>query len=187
MTLSELGWNEHFASPYAAWQDKPDVRPGRVGLIAANIERLGLTDAVAVVVQDGRHPALRPGTFDHVLVDAPCSGLGTLRRNPEARWRLTPAALATFPARQLALLVTYAPLCAVGGRLVYATCTILEDENEKVIERFLAERSDFVRVPVKEVWGKPLAEKVGDGLSLRLFPHRHDTDGFYAAILRRVG
>ena len=70
----------------------------------------------------------------------PCSGIGTLRRNPEARWRLTPQAIAGFPARQLALLVTYAPLCAVGGRLIYATCTILEQENEKVVERFLAER-----------------------------------------------
>ncbi len=120
-----------------------------------------------------------------MLVDAPCSGLGTLRRNPEARWRLTPQAIAGFPARQLALLVTYAPLCAVGGRLIYATCTILEQENDKVVERFLAERPDFVRVPVKEIWGRELGEKVGDGLTLRLLPQTHDTDGFYAAVLRR--
>ena len=82
--------------------------------------------------------------------------------------------------------MTYAPLCAVGGRLIYATCTIIDDENEKVIERFLAERTDFVRVPVKEIWGRELGEKVGDGLTLRLNPHRHDTDGFYATVLRRV-
>ena len=88
--------------------------------------------------------------------------------------------------RQLALLVTYAPLCAVGGRLIYATCTIVEEENEKVIERFLAERDDFVLMPVKEIWGRERAEQVGDALALRLFPHRHDTDGFFAAVLRRV-
>jgi 16S rRNA (cytosine967-C5)-methyltransferase len=128
----------------------------------------------------------RPGGWDRVLVDAPCSGMGTLRRNPEARWRLTPQAVRAFPARQLALLVTYAPLVAVGGRLIYATCSVVDDENERVVRRFVAERDDFVRVPVKEIWGKERAEAVGDGMTLRLFPHTHDTDGFFAAVLRRV-
>ncbi len=124
--------------------------------------------------------------WDRVLVDAPCSGLGTLRRNPEARWRLTAQTVKAFPARQLGLLVTYAPLVAVGGRLLYATCSVIEDENEGVVARFVAERDDFVRVPVKEIWGKERAAAVGDGLSLRLLPHLHDTDGFFAAVLRRV-
>src|SRR5205814_1045378 len=116
------------------------------------------------------------------LVCAPCSGLGVLRRNPEARWRLSPSEVGTFPPRQIALLVTYAPLVAVGGRLVYATCSVLGDENERVIDRFLAERDDFVRVPVKEIWGKASADELGqdaDG-ALRLAPARHDTDGFFA-------
>jgi 16S rRNA (cytosine967-C5)-methyltransferase len=124
-----------------------------------------------------------------VLVDAPCSGLGTLRRNPEARWRLTPESVASFPAVQTALLVTYAPFCAVGGRLIYATCTLLEDENDRVVERFLAERDDFVRVPVKEIWGRERIEQLApgsDGLNLRLLPNVTDTDGFFAAVLRRV-
>jgi 16S rRNA (cytosine967-C5)-methyltransferase len=128
----------------------------------------------------------RRGRWERVLVDAPCSGLGTLRRNPEARWRLTPQAVRAFPARQLALLVTYAPLVAVGGRLVYATCTVAEEENDRVLERFLAERDDFVRVPVKEIWGRERAAAAGDGLTLRLTPQQHDTDGFFAAVLRRV-
>jgi 16S rRNA (cytosine967-C5)-methyltransferase len=109
-----------------------------------------------------------------------------LRRNPEARWRLTAQTVRAFPARQLALLVTYAPLVAVGGRLIYATCSVVEVENEGVVSRFVAERDDFVRVPVKEIWGTERAAAVGDGLSLRLFPHTHDTDGFFAAVLRRV-
>lgn len=150
--------------------------------------RAGLNNVEAKAVADGATGGLTPGSFHRVLVDAPCSGLGTLRRNPEARWRLTPQSLAKagFPARQLSLLVTYAPLCAVGGRLIYATCTLAEDENDRVVDRFLADRDDFVRVPVKEIWGREPAERAGDGLNLRLYPHVHDTDGFFAAVLRRV-
>jgi 16S rRNA (cytosine967-C5)-methyltransferase len=151
--------------------------------------RAGLTNVTARPVTDeGRAlpDEARLGGWDRVLVDAPCSGLGTLRRNPEARWRLTAEAVRGFPARQLALMVTYAPLVAVGGRLIYATCSVVDAENEGVVGRFAAEREDFVRVPVKEIWGKERAATVGDGLTLRLLPNTHDTDGFYAAVLRRV-
>jgi 16S rRNA (cytosine967-C5)-methyltransferase len=151
--------------------------------------RAGLTNVAArpVEAEGTTLPReARLGGFDRVLVDAPCAGLGTLRRNPEARWRLSPQAVHAFPARQLALLVTYAPLCAVGGRLIYATCTVTREENDGVVERFLAERDDFVRVPVKEIWGRERAEAVGDGLVLRVYPHTHDTDGFFAAVLRRI-
>ncbi len=148
--------------------------------------RAGLTNVQARQVPEGGGDLARAGTFERVLVDAPCSGLGTLRRNPEARWRLTRAAVEAFPARQVSLLVDYAPLCAVGGRLIYATCTVARAENDRVIERFLAERDDFVQVPVKEIWGRERAETVGDGTVLRLLPNRHDTDGFFAAVLRRT-
>src|SRR5450432_2146710 len=152
--------------------------------------RAGLTNLEARAVQASgavvKGAALAVGGFDRVLVDAPCSGLGTLRRNPEARWRLTRAAVESFPARQVALMVTYAPLVAVGGRLIYATCTVARMENERVVERFVAERDDFVSVPVKEIWGRERAERMGDGQTLQLGPHKHDTDGFFAAVLRRV-
>jgi 16S rRNA (cytosine967-C5)-methyltransferase len=150
--------------------------------------RAGLTNVEAKTVTEDLGSVARvvKGSFDRVLVDAPCSGLGTLRRNPEARWRLSRATVESFPARQLALLVTYAPLAAVGGRLIYATCTVDREENERVVERFLAERDDFVPVPAKEIWGRERAEALGDGMTLRLSPQRHDTDGFFAAILRRV-
>jgi 16S rRNA (cytosine967-C5)-methyltransferase len=150
--------------------------------------RAGLTNVQAKPVGTGTGDVAKAvaGTYDRVLVDAPCSGLGTLRRNPEARWRLTPAEVAGFPARQLALMVTYAPLTSVGGRLIYATCTVNRRENEGVVERFLAERDDFVPVPVKEIWGRERAATVGDGMTLQLYPQRHDTDGFFAAVLRRV-
>jgi 16S rRNA (cytosine967-C5)-methyltransferase len=126
------------------------------------------------------------GGWDRVLVDAPCSGLGTLRRNPEARWRLSAKTVDTYPSDQLSLLVTYAPLVAMGGRLIYATCSVLREENDDVIERFLRERPGFVVMPLKEIWGKERAAKLGDETFLRLLPHIHDTDGFFAAVLRRV-
>lgn len=149
--------------------------------------RAGLSNVAARQIKGVTLPEeARPSAWDRVLVDAPCSGLGTLRRNPEARWRLTPKDVDAFPARQLALLVTYAPLVAVGGRLVYATCTVLQSENERVIERFLMERSDFVVMPLKEIWGRERAQALGDGTFMRLYTHLHDTDGFFAAALRRI-
>ena len=150
--------------------------------------RAGLTNVQAKSVGAGTGDVVKAvtGTYDRVLVDAPCPGLGTLRRNPEARWRLRPAEVDGFPARQVALMINYAPLTAVGGRLIYATCTVNRRENEGVVERFLAERDDFVPVPVKEIWGRERAEKLGDGMTLQLYPQRHDTDGFFAAVLRRV-
>jgi 16S rRNA (cytosine967-C5)-methyltransferase len=149
--------------------------------------RAGLSNLAAREVKGvSLPPEAKLGSWDRVLVDAPCSGLGTLRRNPEARWRLSPASVDQYPADQLALLVTYAPLVAKGGRLIYATCSVLREENDAVIERFLRERSDFVVMPLKEVWGKQRAAEVGDGTFLRLLPHVHDTDGFFSAILRRL-
>ncbi len=149
--------------------------------------RAGLSNVVAREVKGYELPdEARASAWDRVLVDAPCSGVGTLRRNPEARWRLQPKTADGFAAQQLSLLVTYAPLVAVGGRLIYGTCTVLRDENENVIERFLSERPDFAVVPLKEIWGKERALGLGDGISLRLSPHVHDTDGFFAAVMRRV-
>jgi len=129
--------------------------------------RASLSNVAAREVRGVELPAeAKLGAWDRVLVDAPCSGLGTLRRNPEARWRLEPRTVDAFPAQQLSLMVTYAPLVAPGGRLVYATCTLLRQENESVVERFLAERPDFVLMPLKEIWGKERAGRLGDGTCL---------------------
>jgi 16S rRNA (cytosine967-C5)-methyltransferase len=171
-----------------------DIDGKKLEELRRRARRAGLNNVTARAIGDSARaettlpPEARPASWDRVLVDAPCSGLGVLRRNPEARWRLSPGEIRTFPPRQIALLVTYAPLVAVGGRLIYATCSVLGDENERVIERFLTERDDFVRVPLKEIWGKARADELGqdaDG-ALRLDPARHDTDGFYATILRRI-
>lgn len=127
----------------------------------------------------------KEAAWDRVLVDAPCSSVGSMRRAPEARWRLQPADVRNFAMQQLAILVNYSHLVAPGGRLVYATCTLFEDENHNVIERFLGERSEFERLPLARVLGEDKAQAVGDGLSLRLFPHIHGCDGFFASVLQR--
>ena len=165
-----------------------DVKGKKLEELRRRARRAGLSSVSAREIEPGKPlpPEAKPGIWDRVLVDAPCSGLGTLRRNPEARWRLTEKVVDSFPSRQLALLVDYAPFVAVGGRLIYATCTTLSSENERVVERFLAERPDFVPFPLKDIFGRPRAESLGDGMNLRLSPHRHDTDGFFTAILRRV-
>jgi 16S rRNA (cytosine967-C5)-methyltransferase len=122
-----------------------------------------------------------------VLVDVPCSGLGALRRKPEIRWRLTEEELQRLPAQQEGIARAAMALCAPRGRLIYATCTVLADENERVVERLLA-HSQFSLVPIKEIAGTALAEQIADpsGCYLKLFPHRHRTDGFFAAVLRRA-
>jgi 16S rRNA (cytosine967-C5)-methyltransferase len=165
-----------------------DVKGKKLEELRRRARRAGLSSVSAREIEPGKPlPAdAKLGAWDRVLVDAPCSGLGTLRRNPEARWRLTEKVVDGFPARQLGLLIDYAPLVAVGGRLIYATCSMLSSENERVVERFLAERSDFVPFPLKDIFGRARAETMGDGMTLRLVPQRHETDGFFTAVLRRV-
>ena len=127
------------------------------------------------------------GGSERVLVDAPCTGIGALRRNPEARWRLVPADLERLPALQLAIARRALELVAPGGRLIYATCTVLRAENQGVVERLMVERPGLELVPVKDVWGSARAAPISDpsGAFLELLPHRHGTDGFFAAVLRR--
>jgi 16S rRNA (cytosine967-C5)-methyltransferase len=120
-----------------------------------------------------------------VLVDAPCSGLGTLRRNPDLKWRQKPAGIAEVNATQTAILDSAARLLKSGGRLVYATCSVLPQENEDIANAFSAAHPDFVQLSaldeltrLKVVNGQSLCS----GNFLRLWPHRHGTDGFFAAV-----
>ncbi|MFZ5469907.1 MAG: RsmB/NOP family class I SAM-dependent RNA methyltransferase [Myxococcota bacterium] len=118
-----------------------------------------------------------------VLVDAPCSGSGTFRRKPDARYRLTPEELQLHVERQKALLARFATLVKPGGRLVYGTCSLLRTENEEVVEGFLSTHADFALRPVSEDLGPALGAKVSRDGCLRLFPHVHGTDGFFGAVL----
>jgi 16S rRNA (cytosine967-C5)-methyltransferase len=126
------------------------------------------------------------GKADRVLVDAPCSGIGALRRNPEARWRMAEEEIARFPAEQEAIARRAMEFVKPGGRLIYATCTMLRAENEEVVARLVA-GSEFSLVLLKEIIGKKLADQITDasGKFLKLMPNKHATDGFFAAVLRR--
>jgi 16S rRNA (cytosine967-C5)-methyltransferase len=126
------------------------------------------------------------GKADRVLVDAPCSGTGTFRRKPDARYRLTPEMLEDHVARQKRLLERFSQMVKPGGRLIYGTCSVLREENEAVVEDFLAKHPDYAVRPVAEELGPELGAKVGPGPFLRLAPHLHGTDGFFGAILVRA-
>lgn len=141
--------------------------------------RAGVHNWEARAVPEGAAGAARLcdllGQADLVLVDAPCSGLGALRRNPDARWRLNPAEVDSFPPRQRQILERYAPLVKPGGRLVYATCSINRRENQDVRADFLRSHPQFEPVPALE----------GFPDEAQLLPHLHGTDGFYIAAFRR--
>jgi 16S rRNA (cytosine967-C5)-methyltransferase len=109
-----------------------DRRRSRAGLVTANARRLGLTDALAVIIQDGTRPGVRPGSFDHVLVDAPCSGLGALRRRPDARWRIGPDDIAALAHLQHQLVDAARTLVRPGGTLVYSACTLTDAETRGI-------------------------------------------------------
>jgi 16S rRNA (cytosine967-C5)-methyltransferase len=126
------------------WVVAADARPGRAGLVAANAARLGLGDRVAVVAADGTAAPWRPGSFDRVLVDAPCSGLGTLRRRADLRWRVQPEAVERLAALQGRLLAAAADLVRPGGSLVYSVCTLSAAESTGVDAGLAAGRPDLV-------------------------------------------
>jgi 16S rRNA (cytosine967-C5)-methyltransferase len=124
------------------------------------------------------------GKIDRVLVDAPCSGLGTLRRNPDMKWRQTPQSVIELGAKQISILSSAARLVKPGGRLVYATCSLLDEENEAIVSQFLTDHGDFALVPMKDVLSEQKIELEMQDY-LKLLPHVHGTDGFFAAVLER--
>jgi len=125
------------------------------------------------------------GKFDRVLVDAPCTGLGTLRRNPDLKWRQTQKSLSELVIKQSAILSSASALCKKGGYLVYATCSLLDDENEMIVEEFLSKNKGFVAISSKAALEK-YGIKLGADNYLKLYPNAHKTDGFFGALLERI-
>ncbi|MBK6472591.1 MAG: RsmB/NOP family class I SAM-dependent RNA methyltransferase [Betaproteobacteria bacterium] len=168
-----------------------DVSGHRLDALKPRLARSGLSNVHPAQIAHERDERIKrlAGKIHRVLVDAPCSGLGTLRRNPDLKWRQSPKAVAELQAKQTAILASAARLLKPGGRLVYATCSLLAAENEEVADAFTAAHAaDF----------EPLAAQVGledarvadaaplvAGPYLRLWPHRHQTDGFFAAVWQK--
>ena len=168
-----------------------DVSGHRLDALKPRLARSGLSNVYPAQIAHERDDRIKrlAGKIDRVLIDAPCSGLGTLRRNPDLKWRQSPKAVEELQAKQAAILASAARLLKPGGRLVYATCSLLRAENEAVVDAFTAERgADFVPLDAGELL-QGLKVEGGDSLvsagHLRLWPHRHQTDGFFAAVWQR--
>jgi len=163
-----------------------DRHERRLELAGRAARRLSLGNLACRVADASRslRDVATPKRFDRVLVDAPCSGLGTLRRNPDARWRVRPTDPARLAEVQLVILRNAAPALSDGGVLVYSTCTTLPEENEGVIEAFLADSNEFESLPAEDV-PEDVRPLVGSDGVMRCLPHLHDADGFVAHRIRR--
>jgi 16S rRNA (cytosine967-C5)-methyltransferase len=160
-----------------------DVSDKRLANLKPRLARSGLSNVHPARIEHERDTKIKrlAGKVDRVLVDAPCSGLGTLRRNPDLKWRQDADAVAELAVKQAAILEAAARLVRPGGRVVYATCSLLAAENEAIVDAFLAKHPEFTLTPASAVLAKQGI--VVDGDTLRLLPHRHNTDGFFAAVL----
>ena len=162
-----------------------DVSEKRLARFKPRLRRSGLQNVRTVLIaheRDDRVMRLQ-GKIDRVLVDAPCSGTGTLRRHPEIKWR--PLDLPALTETQRRILHAAATLVKPGGRLVYATCSLLREENEDIVNGFLAAHPEFVQLPVADALVRRHVALEAPEPALRLYPHRHGTDSFFAALLER--
>lgn len=172
-----------------------DTSASRLDAFKSRIGRSGLSNVHPAAIAHERDDRIKrlSGKLDRVLVDAPCTGIGTLRRHPDLKWRQNLDVVGQMTAAQASILRSAARLVKSGGRLVYATCSLLTQENEAIAEEFSKEHLDFEPLAALEVLQNlkvPEAQAlcsggVGDGQFLRLWPHRHQTDGFFAAVWQR--
>ncbi|MFZ5502361.1 MAG: RsmB/NOP family class I SAM-dependent RNA methyltransferase [Pseudomonadota bacterium] len=163
-----------------------DVSEKRLANLKPRLKRSGASNIQPMLIAHENDLKVKrlAGKIDRVLVDAPCSGLGTLRRNPDLKFRQSPGSIEELTQKQAAILASAARLLKKGGRLVYATCSILPEENQHIVESFLATHPDFILKPVNEVLQQ---QKIALEMSdyLQLTPGQHGTDGFFAAILEK--
>lgn len=164
-----------------------DVSRRRLARLTPRLARSGVSNITPVLIEHERDARVKrlAGKADKVLVDAPCTGLGTLRRNPDLKWKLEPADLQALSAKQASILAAAARCVKPGGRLVYATCSLLPAENEHVVEAFLEAHPDFQLLPAQEALTQANIHIDGIGRYLSLQPDRHGTDGFFAAAMLR--
>jgi 16S rRNA (cytosine967-C5)-methyltransferase len=163
-----------------------DVSEKRLKNFAPRLKRSGLSNVHPQLIASENDIKVKRlvGRIDRVLVDAPCSGFGTLRRNPDLKWRQSAQAIGELAAKQQAILSAAATLLKPGGRLVYATCSVLAQENRRVVEKFLEDHADFRQVSCREALDEShIALESGD--CLELSPLTHGTDAFFSAVMQR--
>ncbi len=165
-----------------------DVSEKRLANLKPRLARSGLSNVHPQWLASERDARVKrlAGKIDRVLVDAPCTGLGTLRRNPDLKWRQSPTSLQELTAKQATILAAASTLVKPGGRLVYATCSILPEENDAIVAGFLGAHPEFASVPASAELARA-GIALDTGPTLKLLPHRHGCDGFFAAVLQRVG
>jgi 16S rRNA (cytosine967-C5)-methyltransferase len=163
-----------------------DIHERRLNNLAPRLAKSGLSNVHTQLIAHENDSKIKRlhGKIDRVFVDAPCTGLGTLRRNPELKLWQTETGLYEVNLKQLSILSSASKLVKPGGHLVYATCSILASENQGIITQFLTEHPNFKVVPVTQVLNRPELESP-DGY-LALLPHLHNTDGFFAALFQRI-
>ncbi len=166
-----------------------DVSAHRLESLKPRLARSKLSNVHPSAIAHERDDRVKrlSGKIDRVLVDAPCSGLGTLRRNPDLKWRQSPKAVQELTEKQTSILASAARLVKSGGRLVYATCSVLPEENEAIAQAFSAAHPNFLPLSVAETLTELKVINAAslcttDGMYLRLWPHLHATDGFFAAV-----
>ncbi|MDE1545542.1 RsmB/NOP family class I SAM-dependent RNA methyltransferase [Dechloromonas agitata] len=162
-----------------------DVSDKRLANLKPRLARSGLSNVHPARIEHERDQKIKrlAGKADRVLVDAPCSGLGTLRRNPDLKWRQDEKSIAELTVKQASILDAASTLVRPGGRLVYATCSLLGEENDAIVAAFLEKHPDFSLLLANGILGKQGIACDGD--VLRLLPHKHNTDGFFAAAMER--
>ena len=167
-----------------------DINEKRLMAIKPRLRRAGLTNVHPIAIRDehDNHIKRLRGKFDRVLVDAPCTGTGTLRRNPDLKWRLSVDELKRINTVQKSVIEEASKLVKAGGRLVYATCSMLHEENQAVVDDFLSRHPEFTRLNATDVLAKqgvnlPENQKELAGDDFVMLPNRDDTDGFFAAVL----
>jgi 16S rRNA (cytosine967-C5)-methyltransferase len=165
-----------------------EVSSWRLERAARRLRRAGVTNVERRALTGERDKWVKrhADSFDRVFVDVPCLGTGTWRRNPDAKWRMRPEDLAELVERQQQILRSAARLVRPGGRVLYATCSLLREEDEAQAEAFLAAEPDFTLLPMARIWGETIGGASPGGEDyLRLTPARHGTDGFFVAIFER--
>lgn len=163
-----------------------DVSAPRLENLKKRAKRSGIHNVRTQVLQPHELPESLHGQMDAILIDAPCSGTGVLRRNPDAKWKITAEMVREMATKQREIIAHYARLLKPGGRMVYATCSLMAEENEKIMESFLSESTNFRASNAATILQRYGLAKLAEGSFMKLLPHKHGCDGFFAAVLERA-